>query len=601
MRQKNDFFIGTSIFNGTRRFKLLAVFAAIAFLALIFAGCNNNPDEQLTASTENEGTGNSGKSKAEAPVASPSPELAVAAGTEVYLTSGTAGALIYYTTDGSTPTEESTPYSDPVIINSPTIIKAVAVKEGIENSAVTTLNYTIGEGLFTGTAYVGHTLTASPGAQSYQWDVGGTISNTASYTVTAADFRKPITLKIYNGGTSQSVTITPSVRGVPLAELADYLGSVSAGSADSPNIVPLNKMNISGANWDDINNIVRRAEKYVSLNLADCTAAGNSIAGAFPGVANPVDETGEPYTTGNFNIIKDNGYIAGIALPDALTSIGFCAFLNCANLKSVYIPSGVTSIGTWAFFGCAGLTSITIPARVSSMGDESFKGCDSLASVTLEEGVTCIGAYAFDSCVNLTKVTIPSTVTSIGDGAFTHCKSLTNITIPDSVTSLGSTVFSSCTSLGSIIIPAGVPSIGYDAFANCTSLNTVKISEGVKSIGGYAFSNCTSLWYIEIPEGITSIGFRAFLDCDKISTVHIPASVTSISEYAFENCPNLLSVIFYPGSNIESGNFGTGAFPLTEVNGGNNLRTVYLAASTKAGQYERSPGKSDWVWRPLED
>lgn len=68
---------------------------------------------------------------------------AVAPGTSVALSCATAGAAIYYTTDGSTPTSSSTLYSGAITISAPTTIKAIAVKTGMNDSDVMSLSYTI--------------------------------------------------------------------------------------------------------------------------------------------------------------------------------------------------------------------------------------------------------------------------------------------------------------------------------------------------------------------------------------------------------------------------------------------------------------------------
>lgn len=52
-------------------------------------------------------------------------------------------ALIYYTTDESTPTVDSTLYTEPIEISSSTILKAIAVKEGMEDSEIITEEYII--------------------------------------------------------------------------------------------------------------------------------------------------------------------------------------------------------------------------------------------------------------------------------------------------------------------------------------------------------------------------------------------------------------------------------------------------------------------------
>lgn len=60
---------------------------------------------------------------------------------EATITCLTAGATIYYTTDGSTPTPSSSAYSTPLSVTSSTTVKAIAVK-GVTNSEVATLAIT---------------------------------------------------------------------------------------------------------------------------------------------------------------------------------------------------------------------------------------------------------------------------------------------------------------------------------------------------------------------------------------------------------------------------------------------------------------------------
>ncbi len=61
----------------------------------------------------------------------------------VTISSTTNGATIYYTTDGSTPTTGSTRYTGPISVSSTTSIKAIAVKDGMQNSAVSQATFTI--------------------------------------------------------------------------------------------------------------------------------------------------------------------------------------------------------------------------------------------------------------------------------------------------------------------------------------------------------------------------------------------------------------------------------------------------------------------------
>jgi hypothetical protein len=85
-------------------------------------------------------------------------------GISVKLISRTEGARIFYTTDGTEPTTESTLYSGEIIVDKDVIIKAFATKAGMNDSPISVYTYTVPKGnepkisLFDSKGLVGKTI-----------------------------------------------------------------------------------------------------------------------------------------------------------------------------------------------------------------------------------------------------------------------------------------------------------------------------------------------------------------------------------------------------------------------------------------------------------
>jgi outer membrane protein OmpA-like peptidoglycan-associated protein len=82
------------------------------------------------------------KEPAAAPVFSPQPGEATEA-QSVTIKSSTPGAVIRYTTDGSTPTESSPEYTGPITVDKTTTIRAIAIAPGLPPSEVAAGTYTV--------------------------------------------------------------------------------------------------------------------------------------------------------------------------------------------------------------------------------------------------------------------------------------------------------------------------------------------------------------------------------------------------------------------------------------------------------------------------
>ena len=107
------------------------------------SGSTNSGNNGGNGGTQNGGSQNGGSSQS-ASVAAPtiSGETQFTETTQVSI-SGPAGAEIRYTTDGSTPTAESTLYSEAFTLTETTTVKAIAIKDG-QSSEVATKQFTKG-------------------------------------------------------------------------------------------------------------------------------------------------------------------------------------------------------------------------------------------------------------------------------------------------------------------------------------------------------------------------------------------------------------------------------------------------------------------------
>ena len=115
--------------------KKVAGVAVAAVLALGMIGCSNGSDDPVMPPVSGKQT-----------VATPEFNVASGAvdgGTEVTITCATEGAKIYYTTDGSDPTASSTEYTAAISVTAAVTLKAIAVKDGMNDSAVASASYSI--------------------------------------------------------------------------------------------------------------------------------------------------------------------------------------------------------------------------------------------------------------------------------------------------------------------------------------------------------------------------------------------------------------------------------------------------------------------------
>ena len=215
--------------------KKVAGVAVAVVLALGMFGCSNGSDDPVMPPV-------SGKQTVATPAFSVA-SGAVDSGTSVTISCATDGAEIYYTTDGTEPTAESTEYTAAISITEAVTLKAIAVKDGMNDSAVSSASYTIKGTVATpefsvasGAVNSGTEVTitcATEGAKIY-YTTDGSEPTTSSTEYTAAiSITEAVTLKAIAVKSGMNDSAVASVSYTIKGTVATPEFSVESGEIDS--------------------------------------------------------------------------------------------------------------------------------------------------------------------------------------------------------------------------------------------------------------------------------------------------------------------------------------------------------------------------------
>ena len=354
--------------------------------------------------------------------------------------------------------------------------------------------------------------------------------------------------------------------------------------------------------------------------------------------------------------------VLSIVIESGVEEIGDYAFCNC-SADNVSIPNTISTVGNCAFMNCQKLTEITIPDSVTVIGQSVFSDCISLSRVLLSDSISVLTESMFRNCSNLEEITIPESINEYMGGVFAGCTSLKKLTILENFSdmtpyleylgdcpncteiniaetnehfcSVDGVVYSKdkselikvpCGLSGSYTVEDGVIRIGERAFANCEKLTEIILSDDVIEIGSGAFFN-TNISSISIPDSVTIIGDSAFSHskieeiilpegleeirpetffmCSQLKTVSIPNFVTSIGREAFSGC-NELHHITIPANVTSIGDgcfaapFGSSlnliAFEGDALEMGRNVFDGRFEKTIGIQYYETASGWDDEFW-----
>ena len=183
----------------------------------------------------------------------------------VTISDSTSGAVIYYTTDGSTPTTSSLVYSTPIAVNATTTIQAIAVAAGFSNSS-------LASGVFTINLPTVATPSLSPTPGSYSPSVAVTLSDSTSgaviyYTVNGS---APTTSSLVYSSPIQ-VNSTTTINAI--AVLSGYNNSVVASGTYSIAGSGIGSFNLV----QHVNNASCPAGTTCAIPLSQSIAAGDLL------------------------------------------------------------------------------------------------------------------------------------------------------------------------------------------------------------------------------------------------------------------------------------------------------------------------------------
>lgn len=333
----------------------------------------------------------------------------------VELTAG-AGATIYYTTDGTTPTESSATYSSAIAVSSTTTIKAIAVKGG-KSSAVASATYTIESP----TQLVMSTVSCTAQTHrslTFAWDE---VSNATGYVVSIDNGENWIdngTARTYTwSGLSASTIYTLKVKalGTDNGQYTDSDPKNGSGTTTAaPTLVsiamtsnPTKTVYSLGESFSFTGAEVTATYSDSSTDdvTASCTTNGATVVSSV-GVDKPVTVTyseGGIEKTTTFNITVKTAsfkeYFSNYSPTSATTAYG----------KTGSFTGDATDAPTWSYTN-AGNTNQSATDKTALGGSSSAKyitlGASGTLSVTISGGITSLSFKALTSSSATGTVTV---------------------------------------------------------------------------------------------------------------------------------------------------------------------------------------------------
>lgn len=294
----------------------------------------------------------------EAPRFSPLPGSYIGA-QDITITSATADAQIYYTLDDTDPTAASTPYTAPVHLTSSDVIKAIAIKTGMDNSPVVTASYSIEQvtevanitALRAGT--VGNVykltgeavLTFQTTTQKYVQDAGAGIQVYDNAGIIKTTYNQ------YDGITGITGRLALYYGVLELIPVFNTSAASSTGNTVTPISVTLTELN---TNYEQYESRIIKVSGVTFSSTGNFTSSTNynisdgTNTSVFRAAFSSSDYIGTAIPSGKVNL-------TGLAMENNGT-----AQIASRNLADIYVLATAKAITSFAFNGLTPAVNATI-------------------------------------------------------------------------------------------------------------------------------------------------------------------------------------------------------------------------------------------------
>ena len=143
-------------------------------------------------------------------------------------------------------------------------------------------------------------------------------------------------------------------------------------------------------------------QQYFYRFLEDGTYCITEYIGDEADVIIPDTIEGVPVTEISYYAFEAKYDVRSVKIPETVTLIGECAFMDCSSLEEINIPEAVTGIDRGAFVACTSLKEVTIPKNVAYIREEAFTACEGMISLWIQNPDLEYENWGLEELPNLT-------------------------------------------------------------------------------------------------------------------------------------------------------------------------------------------------------